>query len=95
MKKRKGNTGQQVETTQQHDDTSKPSAVFKPTKGRAHTVSIAIPGSIIDKYAHTLLFSEHLRIAALTLIVSYLSNSRQLLLEELHEHVQSSVSMKW
>ncbi|KAK3617888.1 hypothetical protein LTR56_024987 [Elasticomyces elasticus] len=28
-------------------DTSKPSAVFVPTKGRSHTLSIALPGSII------------------------------------------------
>ncbi|KAM0721547.1 hypothetical protein Q7P37_002472 [Cladosporium fusiforme] len=28
-------------------DTSRPSAVFKPTKGRAHTLSLALPGSII------------------------------------------------
>ncbi|KAG7007697.1 hypothetical protein G7Y79_00008g023350 [Physcia stellaris] len=28
-------------------DTSKPTAVFKPTEGRAYTVSIAVPGSII------------------------------------------------
>lgn len=31
-------------------DTSKPTAVFKPTEGRAYTLSIALPGSIIAKY---------------------------------------------
>lgn len=30
-------------------DTSKPTAVFKPTKGREWTVSVALPGSIIAK----------------------------------------------
>jgi hypothetical protein len=30
-------------------DTSKPTAVFKPTKGRNWTVSVALPGSIIHK----------------------------------------------
>lgn len=30
-------------------DTSKPTATYQPTKGRAYTVSIAIPGSIIAK----------------------------------------------
>ena len=30
-------------------DTSKPTAVFKPTKGRNWTVSVALPGSIIAK----------------------------------------------
>ncbi|KAK5117438.1 hypothetical protein LTR85_008823 [Meristemomyces frigidus] len=32
-------------------DTSKPSAVFKPTKGRQHTLSLALPGSIIANAA--------------------------------------------
>lgn len=31
-------------------DTSRPSAVFKPKKRRQHTISIALPGSIIAKY---------------------------------------------
>ena len=31
-------------------DTTKPSAVFKPTGGRDFTLSIALPGSIIAKY---------------------------------------------
>lgn len=31
-------------------DTSKPSAVFKPIQGRAWTVSVALPGSVIAKY---------------------------------------------
>lgn len=31
-------------------DTSKPTAVFQPTKGRSWTVSVALPGSIIAKY---------------------------------------------
>ena len=30
-------------------DTSKPSAVFVPKEGRSHTLSIALPGSIIAK----------------------------------------------
>lgn len=30
-------------------DTSKPTAVFKPTTGRDWTVSVALPGSIISK----------------------------------------------
>jgi hypothetical protein len=30
-------------------DTSKPTAVFQPTKGRDWTVSVALPGSIIAK----------------------------------------------
>jgi len=35
-----------------HDevDTSKPTAVFRPTGGRNYTLSIALPGSIIAKY---------------------------------------------
>ncbi|EME38790.1 hypothetical protein DOTSEDRAFT_139652, partial [Dothistroma septosporum NZE10] len=28
-------------------NTSRPSAIFKPTRGRAHTLSIALPGSVI------------------------------------------------
>ncbi|KAK4543447.1 hypothetical protein LTR36_005590 [Oleoguttula mirabilis] len=32
-------------------DTSKPSAIFEPTKGRQHTLSIALPGSIIANAA--------------------------------------------
>jgi len=31
------------------EDTSRPTAVFKPTKGRDWTVSVALPGSIIAK----------------------------------------------
>lgn len=30
-------------------DTTKPSAVFTPTGGRQHTLSIALPGSVIAK----------------------------------------------
>lgn len=30
-------------------DTSKPTAVFEPAEGRAYTLSIALPGSIISK----------------------------------------------
>jgi len=33
----------------EHVDTSKPTAVFRPTIGREHTLSIALPGSIIAK----------------------------------------------
>lgn len=37
--------------TQQDDIfTSKPTAVFNPTGGRSHTLSIAVPGSIVGKY---------------------------------------------
>jgi len=48
--KRKLNSGdannkQSTETV----DTSRPSAVFKPTNGRKHTLSLALPGSIIAK----------------------------------------------
>lgn len=32
-------------------DTSKPTAVFQPKKGRDWTVSVALPGSIIAKYS--------------------------------------------
>ena len=48
--KRKANSGARVDSTPQREDTSKPTAIFKPTKGRTHTVSIALPGSIIAKY---------------------------------------------
>ena len=34
-------------------DTSKPTAVFQPKEGRAHTVSIALPGSIVAKSVNT------------------------------------------
>lgn len=50
IQKRKTNAGQGEAKPPQHEDTSKPSAIFKPVKGRAHTVSIALPGSIIAKY---------------------------------------------
>jgi hypothetical protein len=30
-------------------DTSRPSAVFTPTGGRQHTLTIALPGSVIAK----------------------------------------------
>ena len=36
-------------------DTSKPTAIFKPTTGRNWTVSVALPGSIIAKYANHIL----------------------------------------
>ena len=32
-------------------ETSKPTAVFQPGEGRAYTLSVAVPGSIIAKYA--------------------------------------------
>lgn len=35
-------------------DTSKPTAVFQPKKGRDWTVSVALPGSIIAKYVTSL-----------------------------------------
>lgn len=34
-------------------DTSRPSAIFKPSKGRTHTCSLALPGSIIAKYVQS------------------------------------------
>jgi hypothetical protein len=37
-------------------DTSKPSAVFKPTQPRDWTLSIAVPGSFIAKYACPFLY---------------------------------------
>ena len=40
-------------------DTTKPSAVFKPKKGRDWTLSLALPGSFIAKYVKT--HPEHLR----------------------------------
>ncbi|TKX23783.1 hypothetical protein C1H76_3982 [Elsinoe australis] len=51
-KKRKWEAqAQHIQQTKQSQpngaDTSKPTAVFKPTKGRTHTLSIALPGSII------------------------------------------------
>ena len=55
VQKRKANSGQDLAASE-HEDTSKPTAVFKPTKGRTHTVSIALPGSIIAKYATFSLF---------------------------------------
>lgn len=48
MQKRKSHAaGEELEAM---PDTSKPSAIFTPTKGRQHTLSIALPGSIIAKY---------------------------------------------
>ena len=38
--------------------TLRPSAVYKPTKGRKHTLSIALPGSIIAKYVSSRLSTE-------------------------------------
>jgi hypothetical protein len=37
-------------------DTSKPTAVFRPTGGRSYTLSIALPGSIIAKYIQLRIF---------------------------------------
>lgn len=34
-------------------DTSKPTAIFEAKEGRAYTVSVALPGSIIIKYMET------------------------------------------
>ncbi|KAG9730823.1 hypothetical protein KCU59_g12652, partial [Aureobasidium melanogenum] len=38
---------QQHQSAEEEVDTSRPSAVFTPTGGRQHTVSIALPGSVI------------------------------------------------
>ncbi|OCL11896.1 DUF171-domain-containing protein, partial [Glonium stellatum] len=47
-KKRKRNVVlHQAAATSTSVDTSKPTAVFQPTKGRSYTLSIALPGSII------------------------------------------------
>lgn len=40
----------QANASSNGSDTSKPTAVYTPTKGRSHTLSIALPGSIIAKY---------------------------------------------
>ncbi|KAB2569721.1 putative methyltransferase C9orf114 [Lasiodiplodia theobromae] len=39
----------QANASSNGSDTSKPTAVYTPTKGRSHTLSIALPGSIIAK----------------------------------------------
>ncbi|KAK3707229.1 hypothetical protein LTR37_012229 [Vermiconidia calcicola] len=47
-KKRKGTADSKPHSSNgKHHDTSKPSAIFKAAKGREHTLSIALPGSII------------------------------------------------
>lgn len=46
-KKRKRETGDVKPDQPQQVDTSKPTAVFHPSGGRAHTLSVALPGSII------------------------------------------------
>lgn len=48
MQKRKLNSDEQAAAAAAVD-TSRPSAVFKPTKGRMHTLSLALPGSIVAK----------------------------------------------
>lgn len=40
---------QQHQSAEEEVDTSRPSAVFTPTGGRQHTLSIALPGSVIAK----------------------------------------------
>lgn len=52
-KKRKTSHDQNNGRNDNQDDifTSKPTAVFTPKGGRSHTLSIAIPGSIVAKYA--------------------------------------------
>jgi hypothetical protein len=47
--KRKLNSGDANKQSTETVDTSRPSAVFTPTKGRKHTLSLALPGSIIAK----------------------------------------------
>lgn len=49
LQKRKTSSGRSLDGQLQGEDTSKPSAIFKPAQGRTHTVSIALPGSIIAK----------------------------------------------
>ena len=46
LKKRKRT---QVQDSNDAINTSKPTAVFVPSEGRAYTLSIALPGSIIAK----------------------------------------------
>ena len=47
--KRKLNSGDANKQSTEAVDTSRPSAIFKPTNGRKHTLSLALPGSIIAK----------------------------------------------
>lgn len=46
-KKRKRDTGDVKHDPSQQIDTSKPTAVFRPSGRRSHTLSVALPGSII------------------------------------------------
>lgn len=46
-------TERQAHASSDGADTSKPTAVYTPTQGRSHTLSIALPGSIIAKYGDT------------------------------------------
>ncbi|KAK5164285.1 uncharacterized protein LTR77_009979 [Saxophila tyrrhenica] len=46
-KKRKSTADGQHYISRDGQDTSRPSAVYRPTKGRGHTVSVALPGSVI------------------------------------------------
>lgn len=39
----------QHQSADEEVDTSRPSAVFTPTGGRQHTLTIALPGSVIAK----------------------------------------------
>lgn len=68
VQKRKTRSGYGAEAAPLHEDTSRPTAIFKPTQGRAHTVSIALPGSIIAKYA-PLAFAGPRRSISLTRVV--------------------------
>jgi hypothetical protein len=49
LQKRKLNSGDANKQSTETVDTSRPSAVFKPKNGRKHTLSLALPGSIIAK----------------------------------------------
>ena len=54
VQKRKRGEAPTKHQGEQKNDTAKPSAVFAPSKGRRHTFSVALPGSIIAKYVQRL-----------------------------------------
>ena len=61
-KKRKRNS----ENEESVHDTSKPTALFQPSGGRKHTLSIALPGNIIAKYASRLFNGSFIAINIVT-----------------------------
>jgi hypothetical protein len=50
LQKRKGYADNDSYLSKEDEDTSRPSAIYKAIQGRQHTLSIALPGSIIAKY---------------------------------------------